>query len=229
MTASARASGTKLVSAGFHGSGRRLVDDSSERALLGRFMQCSRSVSRSFAVLVLAPVVAMLATACERKTTPNGEATDTRTAQVDSGATAPSVGAAPAAGPAVVEKVEIPEVRVRADADTTVRVSWITPKGTTVNDEAPFRVRWNRSDGLIDAPDDVKSTGSAVKDGFKVKIRPTPGAPNATLDGEINIVVCDDVTHSVCVPVRRSVELGFVVVKDAVEDATVAIPLPAAK
>ena len=135
----------------------------------------------------------------------------------------------PDAAPAPVVKVEVPEVRVRSNAETTIRVTWITPQGTAVNDDAPFRVRWNRSDGLVDAPSDVKSTGSAVKDGFRVNVRPMSGAPNATLDGEINIVVCDALTHSVCVPVRRSVELGFVVAKDAAEEATVAIPLPAAK
>ena len=130
------------------------------------------------------------------------------------------------AGP--METVEVPEVRIKSDAPTTVSVTWLTPKGTTVNDEAPFRVRWNRSDGLADAPTDVKSTGSAVKDGFRVKVKPMAGAPNATLAGEINIVVCDDATHSICVPVRRSVELGFIVAKDASEEATVSIPLPAA-
>lgn len=133
------------------------------------------------------------------------------------------------AAAAPLEKVEVPEVRVRADGPTTVRVTWSTPKGTAVNDDAPFRVRWNRSDGLADAPSDVKSTGSAVKDGFRVKVKPMAGAPNATLDGEINIVVCDSATHSVCVPVRRGVELGFVVTKDAAEETTVSIPLPAAK
>jgi hypothetical protein len=163
---------------------------------------------------------------CERKTPTAGEPDETHPPSVDAGAA--KLGAADASA-ALVEKVEVPEVRVRPDGDTTVRVTWVTPKGTTVNDEAPFRVRWNRSDGLADAPSDVKSTGSTVKEGFKVKVRPMPGAPNATLDGEINIVVCDDVTHSVCVPVRRSVELGFVAVKDAAEEATVAIPLPAAK
>lgn len=130
---------------------------------------------------------------------------------------------------AAPEKVEIPEVRVRTDGPTTVRVSWITPAGTTVNDDAPFRVRWNRSDGLAEAPADVKSTGSSVKDGFGVEVEPLPGAPNPTLSGEINIVVCDSVTHSVCVPVKRQVELGFIAAKDAGNEATVAIPLPAAK
>jgi len=131
------------------------------------------------------------------------------------------------AGPALT--VEVPEVRIRKDAETTVKVTWLTPKGTAVNDDAPFRVRWNRSDGLIDAPTDVKSTGSAVKEGFRVKVKPMSSAPNATLDGELNIVVCDSATHSVCVPVKRNVELGFVVVKDAAEEATVSIPLPEAK
>jgi len=188
-------------------------------------MQCSSLMRR---VLVCSGLVGAIAgiLGCERKSN-SGEPVDTQAATVDSGVAAQV--AAPEAGAALVEKVEVPEVRIRTDADTTVRVTWITPKGTTVNDEAPFRVRWNRSDGLADAPNDVKATGSAVKDGFVIKVRPMPGAPNATLDGEINIVVCDDVTHSVCVPVRRSVELGFIAVKDATDDATVAIPLPAAK
>lgn len=129
----------------------------------------------------------------------------------------------------LAEKVEIPEVRVKSDASTTVLVRWLTPSGTAVNDDAPFRVRWNRSDGLIEAPSDVKSTGGTVKDGFRVKVRPMAGAPNATLDGEIHIVVCDAENHSICLPVRRTVELGFVVAKDANEEATVSIPLPEAR
>lgn len=155
----------------------------------------------------------------------------------------PREAASPTAEPAVAQKevpkveppapaaaiVEVPEVRIRAKGDTTIRVNWVTPSGTTVNDEAPFRVRWNRSDGLADAPNDVKSTGSTVKEGFSVKVQPMKGAPNPTLAGEISIVVCDSVTHSVCVPVRRTVELGFVVVPDATEVAMVSIPLPAAK
>lgn len=131
------------------------------------------------------------------------------------------------AGPVVLEKLEIPEVRIRASGETAVRVTWQTPPGTALNDEAPFRVRWNRSDGLAGAPADVKSTGAAVKDGFRVKVEPL--APNATLDGEISIVVCDAANHSVCLPVTRHVALGFVAAKDAAAEATVAIPLPQAR
>ncbi len=140
-------------------------------------------------------------------------------------------GAPPAdAGPSGrIEKVEVPEVRIRPDAPTVVKVAWSAPSGTAVNDDAPFRVRWNRSDGLAEAPSDVKSTGSAVKDGFSVKVQPMPGAPNATLAGEIDLVICDVATHSVCVPVKRSVELGFMTVKDAAPEARIEIPLPQAK
>jgi hypothetical protein len=173
-----------------------------------------------------------LATGCDKSSS-----TSSTTSAAASSATSSAKVAAPSAPPSavvdaglrVLEKVEIPEVRVKPGVPTTVQVTWLTPKGTAVNDEAPFRVRWNRSDGLVDAPADVNSTGSQVKNGFSVKVQPMQGAPNATLDGEINIVVCDDVTHALCVPVKRTVGLGFVVVKDAADEAKVSIPLPAAK
>lgn len=134
-----------------------------------------------------------------------------------------------AALPPVVAKHEVPEVRIRADAPTEVHVAWITPPGTAVNDGAPFRVRWNRSDGLADAPRDVKATGSAVKDGFRVEVRPLPKTPNATLAGAIDIVVCDVETHAVCLPVHTALELGFIVVDGASPHAKVEVPLPEAK
>jgi hypothetical protein len=165
---------------------------------------------------------------CDKKPGPDPEAKDPPVAAVDSG-TAARPAAVRDAGMIVAEKLEVPEVRVRPNVETTVKVAWVTPSGTAVNDDAPFRVRWNRSDGLVEAPNDVKSTGSAVKEGFKIQVTPMKGAPNATLAGEINIVVCDSATHSVCVPVRRAVELGFVAVKDAAAEASVSIPLPAAK
>ena len=58
------------------------------------------------------------------------------------------LGRPPMPAPVAAVKVEIPEVRVKSDATTTVRIHWVTPSGTEVNDDAPFRVRWNRSDGL---------------------------------------------------------------------------------
>jgi DNA-binding beta-propeller fold protein YncE len=161
--------------------------------------------------------------------------TENQVAPIDlEGLTAPPRGIAVDAGaggppPQKLEKVEIPEVRVRPDAPTTVRVTWKAPAGTAVNDDAPFRVRWNRSDGLAEPPADVTSTGSKVKDGFSITVKPMKGAPNATLAGEIDIVICDAATHSVCVPVKRSLELGFISVKDASVGAAIEIPLPEAK
>lgn len=127
-----------------------------------------------------------------------------------------------------LEKFEMPEVRIKEDAETTVKVTWQVPAGTSLNDEAPFRVRWNRSDGLVEAPSDAKSTGSAVKEGYSMKVKPMKGAPNPTLAGEIDLVVCDSVNHSICLPVRRRVELGFIAAKDAATEIKVEMPLPAA-
>ncbi len=133
------------------------------------------------------------------------------------------------AGPAKLEKFELPEVRIAQKSETTVKIMWRVPAGTAVNDDAPFRVRWNRSDGLAEAPPDAKSTGSAVNDGFSIKVKPMPGAPNPTLGGEVNLVVCDATNHSVCLPVRREIELGFVAVSDAAPEVRVEMPLPAAR
>ena len=168
--------------------------------------------SRRLACLALLAVLG-----CERKADPSPDSAR------------PAVTEAPALAAEAAEPVEIPEVRIRPGAPTAVKVDWNVPAGTALNDDAPFRVRWNRSDGLAEAPGDVKSTGSAVKDGFRVTVEPMPGAPNATLGGVIDLVICDEATHSVCVPLKRSLELGFVIVKDAPAETTVAVPLPHAK
>ncbi|MBX3228381.1 MAG: hypothetical protein KIT84_06995 [Labilithrix sp.] len=142
---------------------------------------------------------------------------------------AASLAVAADAGPAKLEKLEMEEIRVQPDVVTQVKLKWLAPKGTEINDEAPFRVRWNRSDGLAEAPADAKTTGSAVKQGYTMKVQPLPKTPNATLTGEIDIVVCDAVNHSVCLPVRRHLDLGFIIVKDAPSEVSLEVPLPSAK
>ncbi len=112
---------------------------------------------------------------------------------------------------------------------TTVSVQWRTPAGTAVNEEAPFRVRWDRSDALAEAPADVKATGMAAQDGFRIKVKPLDGAPNATLGGVIEVVVCDSASHSVCIPIRRKVEIEFVVSATASNETKVALDLPQAR
>jgi hypothetical protein len=182
-------------------------------------------VRLSFFALALALAVSVVG--CERKTTPPPDGTPP---------VPPAAREAPREGPSqAVEahrqfaKVEFPEVPIRAGETTTVRVAWKSPPGTGVNEEAPFRVRWDRSDALAEAPSDVKATGTSARDGFRIAVKPLAGAPNATLGGIIDLVVCDMATHSVCTPVRRKVEIEFVVAKSAAAETTVTVDLPQAK
>jgi hypothetical protein len=173
---------------------------------------------------LVACALAALALGCERKPTPaavtDQPALPARTAAAVS---------APAPREAHTGKVEFPEVPIRAGATTTVRVAWKMPEGTGVNEDAPFKVRWNRSDALAEAPADVKATGTTARDGFVITVKPLAGAPNATLGGVIDLVVCDVQNHSVCLSVRRTVEIEFVVGKAAPAETTVTIPLPQAR
>jgi thiol-disulfide isomerase/thioredoxin len=147
------------------------------------------------------------------------------------GLTAPAGGIAVAGAekpPPPSETIDAPSVQVRASG-TTVKVVWDAPAGTGVNEEAPFKLRWNRSEGLAEAPPEQKATGAKVKDGFTIPIKPIAGTTHATLDGEIDLVVCDVVTHKICVPLRRGLALGFVVTKDAPAEQPLRVKLPEAK
>ncbi len=182
-----------------------------------------RSIPRAAVCAGLCAIAALGNAGCERKTAPASEQPQIE-APVPPGATQPPVGRA-----AQQVKVAFPEVPIRAGVTTIVRVAWETPEGTGVNEEAPFRVRWNRSDALAEAPTDVKTTGTAARSGFDIAVRPLAGAPNATLAGVIDLVVCDVKTHSVCVPVRRTLDIEFVVAQGAPAETTVTIPLPQAR
>jgi hypothetical protein len=188
-------------------------------------------------ISAVASLLVLSVAGCERKTTPPSTPEPVPAAAASSAAREGAQGVASAAaaapsrgdGPRQFAKVEFPEVPIRAGETTTVKVSWRTPDGTGVNEEAPFRVRWDRSDALADAPADVKATGTAARDGFRIAVKPLDGAPNATLGGVIDLVVCDMATHSVCLPVRRKVEIEFVVGKAAAAETTVTVDLPQAK
>lgn len=144
---------------------------------------------------------------------------------------APPASAAPTAAPPGrdVSRVEFPEVPIRGEAPTAVHVKWKAPDGTGVNDEAPFRVRWTTSDSLETGPADVKATGAAAREGFSIEVKPIPGTPAAKLEGVIDLVVCALEDHSVCVPVKRKIDIEFVVAKEAKADVTVAVELPRAR
>jgi hypothetical protein len=45
----------------------------------------------------------------------------------------------------------------------------------------------------------------------------------------MSVVLCDISTHRVCVPVRRTLELGFRIATNAADSRRVMIPLPEAK
>lgn len=105
---------------------------------------------------------------------------------------------------------------------------WSLPAGTGVNEEAPFKLRWLEEENLAALPAPQKTMGAAVKDGFRVALRAKPGVTRASLEGVLDMVVCDVATHKVCVPFRRKLVITFGVERDG-GAALVTIPLPAAK
>jgi DNA-binding beta-propeller fold protein YncE len=125
-------------------------------------------------------------------------------------------------------KIEASDVAVRS-AGTTVHLTWDAPKGTGVNEEAPFKVRWKKAEGLSETPADTKTTGATVKRTFDVRVKPASGAARARLEGELDMVVCDVETHAVCLPVRRALELGFAITKDGAAETVLNVKLPEAK
>ena len=183
--------------------------------------------------LALTALVGAVSSGCDRKA-PEGSGSTPAPAVSSAGPSAVGKGvkgtvAFADAGPADRGKVEFPEVPIKAGTTTTVHVKWKAPEGTGVNEDAPFRVRWHKSDALESAPADVKGTGSAAKDGFDIAVKPLGNAPNATLGGGIDLVVCDVETHNVCVPVHRSIDIDFVVGNASATETTVTVPLPQAR
>lgn len=128
------------------------------------------------------------------------------------------------------EKVEVPVVNISDKVETTVHVTWDTPAGTAVNDEAPFRVRWTTSEGLAEVPPEMRAKGKDVSEGFDVRVVATKGAPEAMLTGDVDLVVCDSESHSVCVPVKRKLTMPFLVGHGTTaKRESVKVPLPKAK
>ena len=118
-------------------------------------------------------------------------------------------------------------LRIPPGSSSKIRVSWEIPQGTGVNDEAPFRVVWASARGLARLPAPTREKGTLARDGFEIQVEPVAGAKTAELTGVLDMVVCDVVTHSVCLPVRRTLTASFAVEAGA-PPAAVSIPLPAA-
>ena len=118
-------------------------------------------------------------------------------------------------------------LRIPPGQASKIVVHWDIPKGTGVNDEAPFRVVWATSRGLARLPAPTREKGTLAKEGFEIQIEPVAGSTTAELTGVLDMVVCDVVTHAVCLPVRRTLVTSFAVAPGATP-APVTIPLPAA-
>ena len=167
---------------------------------------------------VLALALACLC-ACDKKDSASTAPTDSATAAAP-GAGGPAIGG----GRPKLDSAEIAVPVGKSD----LHVAWSVPKGTEINDEAPFAVRWASSDGLVSPPTDIKGHGKDAAAGFDVPIETMPDASGGKLAGDLDLVVCDTVTHSVCVPIKRRLELTFAVGKGT-SQGRVTLPLPSAK
>ncbi|HEY4241465.1 MAG TPA: thioredoxin-like domain-containing protein [Kofleriaceae bacterium] len=107
----------------------------------------------------------------------------------------------------------------------TVHVHWDVPDGTAINEDAPFKVRWAHVAGLASAPATVATTGKTVSSGFDLPL--SIGAGAASLTARLDVVLCDEKTHRICMPIRRRLVLA--VRPGAAHDARVSATLPPAR
>jgi hypothetical protein len=136
-------------------------------------------------------------------------------------------GAIGAAAPKAVERFDTAEIVV-PPGTSTLHIAWDLPKGTGVNDDAPVRVRFLESDGLIVAPTDLNGHGKDFASGFDVPLQIASNTTAAKLSGDVELVVCDVDTHSVCVPLKRRLEVTFGVQRGA-NPGALRLALPQAK
>ncbi len=129
--------------------------------------------------------------------------------------------------PVRVDKFDAAEIPVPV-GKSQLHVAWSVPDGTAINDDAPFNVRWGSSDGLVASPTDIHGHGKDVAAGFDVPIEVLGGSSGGQLVGDIDLVVCDVKTHSICVPLKRHLELTFAAGKGT-SQGRVTLPLPSAK
>ncbi len=187
------------------------------------------SMSRTLVLLVASFALA----ACDHKDapTPAPKATATAesaTADGTEGAAIGARGGGPGAAPnRAIDKFDVAEIVV-PPGTSTLHIAWDLPKGTGVNDDAPVNVRFLESDGLLVAPSDLAGHGKDFSGGFDVPLQISGNTTAAKLAGDVELVVCDVETHSVCVPLKRRLEVTFGVQKGA-SPASVRIPLPQAK
>lgn len=150
------------------------------------------------------------------------------TAATVEGATGAAIKGGPGgAAPRALDRFDVAEIVV-PPGTSTLHIAWDLPKGTGVNDDAPVKVRFLESDGLLVAPTDLAGHGKDFAGGFDVPLQISGNTTAAKLAGDVELVVCDVETHSVCVPLKRRLEVTFGVQKGA-NPGSVRLPLPQAK
>jgi len=102
------------------------------------------------------------------------------------------------------------------------------PRGTKVNADAPARITWVEAQGLTRTPDALRTKGELIRNGFDVTVEPAAGAERGHLRGVLEVVICDEETARVCVPVRRTLEADLRITS-SVTITTASIPLPKAE
>lgn len=122
----------------------------------------------------------------------------------------------------------LPGLRLARARPARVRVIWGLPPGTAINPAAPFKMTWVESEGLSTLPESRRSLGGDVPRAFEFDVMLSDRAAGARAVGVLEVVVCDSVTHAICVPVRRTVEASFAAHSSATR-ALATIALPAAK
>ena len=144
----------------------------------------------------------------------------------------PSSGVAVAAQAQATIDPKDPEARVSfrvpGGKAATLRLMWKIPAGTAINDDAPLKVRWAQSDGVMSPPADVKTVGRDAREGLDLSVQPKADVKQAKLDGILDVILCDVATHKVCVPVRRTLRAEIAVAGDAPQTSAT-VELPAAK
>lgn len=179
--------------------------------------------------MFVALVAGLTLAACDHKDAPQPKATATAESVTGDGTKGAAIGGGGpgAVAPRTVDKFDVAEIVV-PPGTSTLHIAWDLPKGTGVNDDAPVNVRFLESDGLLVAPSDLAGHGKDFTGGFDVPLQISGNTTAAKLAGDVELVVCDVETHSVCVPLKRRLEVTFGVQKGA-NPGSVRLPLPQAK
>lgn len=130
--------------------------------------------------------------------------------------------------------LKIPRASASEGAKAILNIGFRIPAGTAINADAPFKLIWEEAHGLIKVPEPQKRLGKDVQQGVRVELEPAKNSISGALAGTLELMLCDDVTHRVCVPYKRSISATFSVVDGAPSSSSpaelrVTVELPAAQ